>query len=238
MHWHPVSQTTALCSSSHFIINVTHSSSLIGRSFHRHEIAFVFGQLLSPHSVPALVEVLRDTQESDMVRHEAAEALGGIGTPEVLPHLKEWMVRGDSPRVVRESCQVAIDMWEVCDPLPKPPGIRYLINLMADLVLSPVSHRDVTSTRIRINSSTLMDSKRCRLSRSERESIPGPKKHQISVGLVMLYTAVCFGAEIGGHPTGPPVGGEFKGERGRPIASCQDVRHLVGYLVQNPHNLF
>ena len=50
-----------------------------------------------------------------MVRHEAAEALGGIGTPEVLPHLKEWMVRDDSPRVVRESCQVAIDMWEVCD---------------------------------------------------------------------------------------------------------------------------
>ena len=44
---------------------------------------------------------------------EAAEALGGIGTPEVLPHLREWMVRDDSPRVVRESCQVAIDMWEV-----------------------------------------------------------------------------------------------------------------------------
>jgi deoxyhypusine monooxygenase len=48
-----------------------------------------------------------------MVRHEAAEALGGIGTPEVLPHLREWMERDDSPQVVRESCQVAIDMWEV-----------------------------------------------------------------------------------------------------------------------------
>lgn len=48
-----------------------------------------------------------------MVRHEAAEALGGIATPEVLPHLKEWMTREDSPRVVKESCQVAIDMWEV-----------------------------------------------------------------------------------------------------------------------------
>lgn len=109
-----------------------------------------------------------------MVRHEAAEALGGIGTPEVLPHLKEWMVRGDSPRVVRESCQVAIDMWEVCH-LAKNPGVRYLIALMADLVLSFLSRRDVTSTRIRINSSTPMGSKRCRLSRSERESIPGSK---------------------------------------------------------------
>ena len=48
-----------------------------------------------------------------MVRHEAAEALGGIATPEVLPHLKEWMNREDAPRVVQESCQVAIDMWEV-----------------------------------------------------------------------------------------------------------------------------
>ncbi|KDQ62497.1 hypothetical protein JAAARDRAFT_30394 [Jaapia argillacea MUCL 33604] len=78
----------------------------------KHEIAFVFGQLLSTHSVPSLVQVLQNPQESEMVRHEAAEALGGIATPEVLPHLKEWMNRKDAPRVVRESCQVAIDMWE------------------------------------------------------------------------------------------------------------------------------
>lgn len=78
----------------------------------KHEIAFVFGQLLSPHSVPALLWVLGNTSESDMVRHEAAEALGGIASPEVLPHLKDWMQREDAPRVVRESCQVAIDMWE------------------------------------------------------------------------------------------------------------------------------
>ncbi|XP_006462760.1 hypothetical protein AGABI2DRAFT_186631 [Agaricus bisporus var. bisporus H97] len=78
----------------------------------KHEIAFIFGQMLSPHSVPSLLKVLQNVNESDMVRHEAAEALGGIGTPEVLPHLKEWMKRDDAPRVVRESCQVAIDMWE------------------------------------------------------------------------------------------------------------------------------
>ena len=79
----------------------------------RHEIAFVFGQMLSPDSVPALLRVLEDGKESDMVRHEAAEALGGIATPEVLPYLRDWMTREDSPQVVRESCQVAIDMWEV-----------------------------------------------------------------------------------------------------------------------------
>ncbi len=76
-----------------------------------------------------------------MVRHEAAEALGGIasdgvdedieqnqesqeeeigrdGDDEKLPPggvlaiLKEWAVKEDAPIVVRESCQVAIDMWE------------------------------------------------------------------------------------------------------------------------------
>jgi len=102
-------------------MKVHYSSSLLSVFFFivtlnacRHEIAFVFGQLLSTDSVPSLLKVLQDTSESDMVRHEAAEALGGIATPEVLPHLKEWMTREDSPRVVRESCQVAIDMWEVC----------------------------------------------------------------------------------------------------------------------------
>ncbi|KIY68017.1 Deoxyhypusine hydroxylase [Cylindrobasidium torrendii FP15055 ss-10] len=78
----------------------------------KHEIAFVFGQLLSPHSIPCLVKVLDDNNESEMVRHEAAEALGGIATPEVLPHLREWLKREDAPRVVRESCQVALDMYE------------------------------------------------------------------------------------------------------------------------------
>ncbi len=69
--------------------------------------------MLSPHSIPSLLKVLQTQDENEMVRHEAAEALGGIATPEVLPHLKEWMTRTDAPRVVRESCQVAIDMWEV-----------------------------------------------------------------------------------------------------------------------------
>ncbi|KAL4260706.1 Deoxyhypusine hydroxylase [Pleurotus pulmonarius] len=78
----------------------------------KHEIAFVFGQMLSPHSVPSLIKVLENNGESEMVRHEAAEALGGIATPEVLPYLKKWMTIDGSPRVVRESCQVAIDMWE------------------------------------------------------------------------------------------------------------------------------
>jgi deoxyhypusine monooxygenase len=79
----------------------------------KHEIAFVFGQILSPLSVPALIKVLEDENENEMVRHEAAEALGGIATEECLPILRKWMDKPDAPRVVKESCIVAIDMWEV-----------------------------------------------------------------------------------------------------------------------------
>jgi deoxyhypusine monooxygenase len=86
----------------------------------RHEVAYIFGQLCSPHSVPSLLHVLRDQKEDDMVRHEAAEALGGIASDgaeekgeDVLAILREWAVKEDAPVVVRESCQVAIDMWEV-----------------------------------------------------------------------------------------------------------------------------
>lgn len=93
----------------------------------RHEIAFVFGQLSSPDSVPSLIDVLTREKEEDMVRHEAAEALGGIATDECFPILHEYAKRMDVPRVVRESCEVALDMYEYersneFVPLPQVPA--------------------------------------------------------------------------------------------------------------------
>lgn len=76
----------------------------------RHEVAYVFGQLQHPASVPALTECLQDQTEVHMVRHEAAEALGSIATPEVLVTLDQF--KKDSQQVVRESCAVALDMYE------------------------------------------------------------------------------------------------------------------------------
>ncbi|KAI9471912.1 MAG: armadillo-type protein [Benjaminiella poitrasii] len=76
----------------------------------RHEVAYVFGQLQHPASVPALTECLQDKNEADMVRHEAAEALGSIATPEVLKTLSQYIE--DHEQVVRESCTVALDMYE------------------------------------------------------------------------------------------------------------------------------
>lgn len=76
----------------------------------RHEVAYVFGQLQHPASVPALTECLQDKNEVHMVRHEAAEALGSIATPEVLATLDSF--KADDEQVVRESCVVALDMYE------------------------------------------------------------------------------------------------------------------------------
>lgn len=77
----------------------------------RHEIAFVFGQLSHPASIPALTAALSDTKEASMVRHEAAEALGSLGEEEgVEETLKKFLT--DHEKVVRESVIVALDMAE------------------------------------------------------------------------------------------------------------------------------
>ncbi|XP_058061555.1 deoxyhypusine hydroxylase [Anopheles bellator] len=76
----------------------------------RHEVAFVLGQLQEECSVPFLVENLRDPMENEMVRHECAEALGAIATEECTRVLTEYLQ--DDKRVVKESCEVALDMCE------------------------------------------------------------------------------------------------------------------------------
>lgn len=81
-----------------------------GSALFRHEIAFVLGQLQDPCSIPYLTESLRDINENEMVRHECAEALGAIATDDCITVLNEYL--NDSKRVVKESCEVALDMCE------------------------------------------------------------------------------------------------------------------------------
>lgn len=77
----------------------------------RHEIAFVFGQLSHPASIPSLTEALSNTNEASMVRHEAAEALGSLGDEEgVEETLRKFL--DDPEQVVRDSVVVALDMAE------------------------------------------------------------------------------------------------------------------------------
>ena len=56
----------------------------------RHEIAYVLGQIQSAIAIPELAEALRNAHESGMVRHECAEALGAIATPECRELLEEY----------------------------------------------------------------------------------------------------------------------------------------------------
>ncbi|CAF0779562.1 unnamed protein product [Adineta ricciae] len=74
----------------------------------RHEIAFVLGQLQSVCSIPALHQQLSILDENYMVRHECAETLGSIGTDECRRILETYLK--DEERVVRESCEVALDI--------------------------------------------------------------------------------------------------------------------------------
>lgn len=77
----------------------------------RHEIAFVFGQLSHPASIPCLVATLGNEKEESMVRHEAAEALGSLGDEEGVEDILRGFLE-DPEQVVRDSVVVALDMAE------------------------------------------------------------------------------------------------------------------------------
>eukprot|EP00299_Pterocystis_sp_00344_P010520 c4715_g1_i2.p2 GENE.c4715_g1_i2~~c4715_g1_i2.p2 ORF type:complete len:288 (+),score=71.31 c4715_g1_i2:1-864(+) len=90
----------ALCE----VLRTDHHSPLL-----RHELAYVLGQMQHPAAAPALSEAVKDEKEHEMVRHEAAEAIGCIA-PEEQKDLLETF-RHDSNHVVADSCEVAIAMY-------------------------------------------------------------------------------------------------------------------------------
>ncbi|XP_076273058.1 deoxyhypusine hydroxylase nero [Rhynchophorus ferrugineus] len=81
-----------------------------GSALFRHEVAFVLGQLQDGYGIRFLRESLENCQENEMVRHECAEALGAIATNECMAVLNKYL--GDEKRVVKESCEIALDMCE------------------------------------------------------------------------------------------------------------------------------
>lgn len=60
-----------------------------GSALFRHDVAFALGQRQDREAVQALIAVLNNGTENSMVRHEAAEALGAIGTAECLQPLRD-----------------------------------------------------------------------------------------------------------------------------------------------------
>jgi len=78
----------------------------------RHEVCYVLGQLAPARAVAPLARVLATAGAPPMVRHEAAEALGAIGGPQVEALLRDYTGGKEAEAVVRESCEVALDMSE------------------------------------------------------------------------------------------------------------------------------
>ncbi|KAG5055362.1 hypothetical protein JHK85_007872 [Glycine max] len=72
-----------------------------------HEAAFALGQMQDLEAIPALASVLNDLSLHPIVRHEAAEALGAIGSDGNVPFLKSSLDL-DPAEEVRETCELAL----------------------------------------------------------------------------------------------------------------------------------
>lgn len=76
----------------------------------KHELAYCLGQMQDEYAIPVLIRVLKDKKQEAMVRHEAGEALGAIGSPQVLSVLREYA--NDTQIEVAETCQLALQRIE------------------------------------------------------------------------------------------------------------------------------
>ncbi|XP_066262950.1 deoxyhypusine hydroxylase [Euwallacea similis] len=73
----------------------------------KHELAYCLGQMQDTTANPILVQVLENVNEHPMVRHEAAEALGAIGSPEMIQILQKF--KNDQSVEVAETCELALE---------------------------------------------------------------------------------------------------------------------------------
>lgn len=95
-------------------INTKESIDILNMGFNdssallRHEVAYVLGQAKNSHAINALKLVLENENEEDVVRHEAAEALGAIGTPDCYNILIKF--KDTNIQIVKESIEVGLDI--------------------------------------------------------------------------------------------------------------------------------
>jgi len=129
-------------------------------SLMRHEFAYVMGQLRDERCCPTLEEILQRQSDCVMVRHEAAEALGAIGssrskavlqkvaestnelpelteTCQIALELMEWRASGEHPENMPAVCACMISPYSSVDPAPPNPlhehlNINDLGNILCD----------------------------------------------------------------------------------------------------------
>nr|NVI76177.1 nero [Cucujiformia] len=68
---------------------------------------YCFGQMQDEKANPVLMKVLEDVNQEPMVRHEAAEALGAIGSRDSIKILEIY--RHDPVIEVAETCELALE---------------------------------------------------------------------------------------------------------------------------------
>jgi len=76
----------------------------------KHECAYCLGQMGNEHAIVKLIDVLNNTQEDPMVRHEAGEALGAMGCFDNSNVIGALTTNSQNPRAeIAETCQIALD---------------------------------------------------------------------------------------------------------------------------------
>nr|NVI76085.1 nero [Cucujiformia] len=73
---------------------------------------YCFGQMQDENANNILISVLEDQSQEPMVRHEAAEALGAIGSESVISYLEKY--KNDPAIEVAETCELALDRIHWC----------------------------------------------------------------------------------------------------------------------------
>nr|MBE5726530.1 nero [Cucujiformia] len=68
---------------------------------------YCFGQMQDENANNILISILEDKNQEPMVRHEAAEALGAIGSEFAVSYLEKY--QNDSTIEVAETCELALD---------------------------------------------------------------------------------------------------------------------------------
>jgi deoxyhypusine monooxygenase len=80
----------------------------------KHELAYCLGQTRNIDAVSYLLDVVKNTSQDAMCRHEAAEGLGALGFDSSLDVLKALRDDENEADVIRETCDIAVDriLWE------------------------------------------------------------------------------------------------------------------------------
>lgn len=78
----------------------------------KHECAYCLGQMQNESAIDTLLDILANTKEDPMVRHEAGEALGAIGINTDRVHESLSKFSKDEHAEVAETCQLALARLE------------------------------------------------------------------------------------------------------------------------------